>query len=124
MKITLPQFELVWNHEKFLSLHSNDIGADKISIENVKKILGNSDFFMNFKKNIVSDILEEHFAIVNICEVASDFYIKVLLKNMNIMKIAIGTCNYETSSLDFLDFILRNIIKKLSLKTEFHQENV
>ena len=122
--IPLPQFESCWNHETLLSLHSNDIGADKIDIETVRKILENSVFFMNFRKHIVSENLEEHFAIINICEVASDFYTKILLKNKNVMRIELGTSTYESASLDLLEFILRNIFKKLYLKNESFNENI
>ena len=124
ISIPLPQFEMAWNHERFLSLHSNDIGADKINIVTVKKILENSVFFMNFKKHVISENLEEHYAIINVCEVASEFCLKVILKNMSIMRIEMGTSNYDNASLDLMDFILRNLYKKISLKNESFIENI
>jgi len=87
-----------------------------VNLENVKKILENTVFFMNFKKHVVSESLEEHFATIQICEVQSDFYIKMLLKNRNMMRIEIGTNNYETASLDLLEFVLLNFFKKISEK--------
>ena len=79
---------------------------------------------MNFRKHIVSDTLEEHIAIINICEVAADFYTKILIKNRSVMRIELGTSTYESASLDLLEFILRNMFKKLSLRNESFVENV
>lgn len=124
--VPYPQFESTWNHERFLSLHSNDISSDKIDLQTVKKILENSAFFMNFKKHLIADLQEEeHFCIVNLCEVATEFYLKILMKNHNILRIEIGTSNFESSSLDLMEFIVRNMYKKLSLKSEESlEENV
>lgn len=105
-------------------MHSNEVGADKIDIETVLKILENSVFFMNFKRRVVSENLEEHFGVISICEVASDFYTKIMIKSKSLMRIELGTCTYETASVDLLEFIMRNLFKKLSLRKESFNDNI
>lgn len=114
--IPLPQFEETWERERFLSFSSNDIGSDKIDLCTVKRILENTSFFMNFKRHIMGEGSEEHFGIVRLCEVAAEFYVKILLKNLTCMRIQIGTSAYEGASLDLMEFLLRNLYKKLTLK--------